>query len=33
LGIEDMSISISHEENMAIAVVVMAGGRHDTDKD
>ena len=29
----DMSISISHEEHMAIAVVVMAGGRNDTDKD
>lgn len=33
LGITDMSISISHEEHMAIAVVVMAGGRNDTDKD
>ena len=33
LGIKDTSISISHEENMAIAVVVMAGGSDDTDKD
>ena len=33
LGIKDMSISISHEENMAIAVVVMAGGSDDTDKE
>ena len=33
LGIKDTSISISHEENMAIAVVVMAGGSDDTDKE
>ena len=33
LGIRDMSISISHEDNMAIAVVVMAGGSDDTHKD
>ncbi len=28
LGITEMSISISHEEEMAITVVVMAGGHH-----
>ena len=33
LGIRDMSISISHEDNMAIAVAVMAGGSDDTHKD
>ena len=33
LGIRDMSISISHEDNMVIAVVVMAGGSDDTHKD
>lgn len=30
LGIKEMSISISHEDNMAIAVVVMAGGHDDS---
>ena len=30
LGIKEMSISISNEENMAVAVVVMAGGGNDT---
>lgn len=33
LGITEMSISISHEEEMAITVVVMAGGHHEVHHD
>ena len=33
LGIKEMSISISHEEEMAITVVVMAGGHHEVHHD
>ncbi len=33
LGITEMSISISHEEEMSITVVVMAGGHHEVHHD